>query len=433
MSQMSITDWVTIISSIVAILGVVVGLTTYLTRMSSSLAEQHLKQENQRLTEKVASQEVINKDLANKLATIQKTGSASFIQKSAIDAEVSIAKNLLSVAACSILVPYPLSNTPEFVFLSIDSEASERLRRTRIPLNKGIVGYVFKNGKPYSSADTQDDLKFFDKADSRSGFKTENILCLPITFDNQTIGVIQFLNKVGGSDFDKNDLDIAGRILSSITPKITEFCKEPDNFEILGLGSDTEAKDATVMVCDISNSSTLSSSLPLSVVEDIFNEYLEHLSEIGFKYGATIDKFMGDGFILHFNISRSIKNHRIIALQAANEMKKEFVSLRSSWVRYGFPASNIYNRITIESGPVHEIMLGHPQYRQLTLIGDCLIIASYLSSASPRNKDIIIVGENTYHEIKSHSQGLPIPRENLGKAISMINSAYEIQAITSSI
>lgn len=424
--MLSLVDWITIISGVVAIVGAVVGVTVYTTRLLLTMGEKSLREDKEQLEQKLAILELRYKESMSQIETIQKTGSASLVKKVQIDTEVTTAKNYLNVTACSVLVPYPLSGKKEFIFLSVDSEAADRLKKTRIPLDVGIAGYVYATGNPYTTVEAQKDVKFFNKADSRSGFKTENMLCLPLMHDNKPIGVIQFINKSGGGQFNEMDLTLAERIIQNLSPKVYDFCQDPDNFDILGLGSEKPEKDATIIVCDLSNSSALTSSLPMSIVEDLFNEYLEKIVEIGFKYGGTIDKFLGDGLIMHFNVSRPINNHAVTAVRAAIEMIQEFAALRDSWEKYGFPASKLFNRISIESGPIFEVMLGHPQYRHLTLIGECLIRASYLSTSADRDRDIIIIGPDAHKRLGNLFNTKSVPIEKLGKARALISIAYEI-------
>lgn len=423
---MNITEIITIVGTSFTIIATIVGATVYVTRVISTINEKKLQAENENLSQKLIQMEMNYKEISERMSTIQRRGSAALVQKMEIDAEVTLAKKTLRVAACSILVPYPFANDEEFVFLSIDSEAADKLKRTRIPIGKGVAGYVYNSGRPHISGDPQRDLKFFDKVDARSGFKTENILCLPLLTSHGTVGVMNFVNKIADDVFNDNDLELALRISQNITPKVAAFCVDHSNFDILDLSSSKEAKEATVIITDLSRSSLLTSSMSMPVVEDLFNEYFERIIEIGFKYGGVVDKYLGDGFIMHFNISRPIRDHRMAAVKSSLAMVQEFAKLRQSWTNYGFPASKVYHRIAVESGDVYEVFLGHPQYRQATLMGEALIAASNLLDAANRTKDLIIVGQDIHRNIGDNLVAREIPKEQLGKAEVLISSAYEL-------
>jgi len=72
-------------------------------------------------------------------------------------------------------------------------------REIRIPLNKGIAGWVAMNGKIVNINDTYEDDRFDSSIDRHLGYKTRNILCGPLkNLNGQLIGVIQVINKKGG-------------------------------------------------------------------------------------------------------------------------------------------------------------------------------------------------------------------------------------------
>ncbi|MBK5254523.1 MAG: GAF domain-containing protein [Vicinamibacteria bacterium] len=81
----------------------------------------------------------------------------------------------------------------------------------RIPAGAGIAGAVFRSGDPVHIGDAYQDPRFNPDVDRRTGFKTRNILCVPIKHKNddgvQTVGVAQVLNKRSG-DFAAEDLTL---------------------------------------------------------------------------------------------------------------------------------------------------------------------------------------------------------------------------------
>jgi len=76
----------------------------------------------------------------------------------------------------------------------------------RFPSNLGIAGSVFTRGESeIITADAYDNKRFNQEVDKRTGYRTRNILCVPIRNKNrEVIGVTQVLNKHAG-DFDAED------------------------------------------------------------------------------------------------------------------------------------------------------------------------------------------------------------------------------------
>ncbi|MGA7920829.1 MAG: GAF domain-containing SpoIIE family protein phosphatase [Candidatus Acidiferrales bacterium] len=69
----------------------------------------------------------------------------------------------------------------------------------RLPINRGIAGWVAENGETVNLPDAYADPRFEPEVDIRLGFRTKSLLCLPIlSKSGETIGVLQLLNKNTG-------------------------------------------------------------------------------------------------------------------------------------------------------------------------------------------------------------------------------------------
>jgi K+-sensing histidine kinase KdpD len=76
----------------------------------------------------------------------------------------------------------------------------------RLPIGKGLAGYVSETGETINIADTYADPRFNREIDKRTGYHTHNMLCMPMkNKDGKIIGVFQLLNKKQGS-FDSEDI-----------------------------------------------------------------------------------------------------------------------------------------------------------------------------------------------------------------------------------
>lgn len=69
----------------------------------------------------------------------------------------------------------------------------------RLPIGKGLSGYVAKTGEIINIPDAYSDSRFNPEVDRKSGYRTNNMLCMPMrNRDGKIIGVFQMLNKKGG-------------------------------------------------------------------------------------------------------------------------------------------------------------------------------------------------------------------------------------------
>ena len=70
----------------------------------------------------------------------------------------------------------------------------------RLPIGKGIAGFVAQTGETINIPDAYSDSRFNPDIDKRTGYRTRNMLCMPMrNKDGTTIGVFQLLNKKLGA------------------------------------------------------------------------------------------------------------------------------------------------------------------------------------------------------------------------------------------
>ncbi len=73
-------------------------------------------------------------------------------------------------------------------------------RELRIPVGRGVAGWVAKTDRFVHIPEAYGDERFDDSIDAETGFLTRNILCGPVKdFSGQTIGVIEVINKKTGA------------------------------------------------------------------------------------------------------------------------------------------------------------------------------------------------------------------------------------------
>ena len=77
----------------------------------------------------------------------------------------------------------------------------------RLPVGKGLSGFVAEKGETILIPDTYADPRFNPEIDKQSGYRTRNMLCMPMkNKDGKLIGVFQLLNKKEGA-FDAEDVN----------------------------------------------------------------------------------------------------------------------------------------------------------------------------------------------------------------------------------
>src|SRR6266850_4188637 len=106
-------------------------------------------------------------------------------------------------------------------FLALDT-----VKEIRVPVNeKSIAGFVAATGKIVNIANAYDraelmmispTLSFDSSWDKKTGFRTKQILGMPVLHEGRAIGVIQLLNKKKGARFTKEDETGVSRIAKTL-------------------------------------------------------------------------------------------------------------------------------------------------------------------------------------------------------------------------
>ena len=98
----------------------------------------------------------------------------------------------------------------------------------RLPLGTGIAGQVGLTGETINVPDAYADPRFDRNVDLRSGYRTLNMLVVPVWEDSSryVIGVLQVLNKRSGP-FERRDQMLLERIAERVGPVFSQASPEP--------------------------------------------------------------------------------------------------------------------------------------------------------------------------------------------------------------
>ena len=96
----------------------------------------------------------------------------------------------------------------ELVFKEVIGEKKNELKGTRMPIDKGVVGWTVKNKKPAIVTNPYKDKRFFQSIDKQTGLKTGTILSVPLLSKGKILGIIEAINKKGRKPFNSEDLKL---------------------------------------------------------------------------------------------------------------------------------------------------------------------------------------------------------------------------------
>lgn len=114
--------------------------------------------------------------------------------------------NMMNAEAASLMLV--VENGKELEFKITLGPKSEEVKPFRLPIGKGISGWVAQNSEAILIPDAYADKRFDSSFDKRSGFVTKSILCVPMIYKSKVIGVVTVLNRLDSKPFSENDKDI---------------------------------------------------------------------------------------------------------------------------------------------------------------------------------------------------------------------------------
>ncbi|MFC1745549.1 GAF domain-containing protein [Candidatus Riflebacteria bacterium] len=142
-----------------------------------------------------------------------------------------IMDNVTKVLVAERSTLYLLDAQEKMLFSSIAQGTDNLL--IKLPVGKGIAGYVGKKGEILNIPDAYKNSHFDSSYDKKSGFRTRSVLCAPIKNNkNKVIGVIQVLNKIHPGEFSEDDEDLI-KIFCEFTAKALSNARVHGEAEII--------------------------------------------------------------------------------------------------------------------------------------------------------------------------------------------------------
>lgn len=114
---------------------------------------------------------------------------------------VKSAMDLISAETGSLLLHDELGDLQFKVTIGKDLQ---KMNNRVLKPDEGIAGWVVKTGTAALIKDVSTDQRYNPAFDNEAGLKTRSVMCVPLIFSNETIGVIELRNKNQGA-FTKQD------------------------------------------------------------------------------------------------------------------------------------------------------------------------------------------------------------------------------------
>lgn len=269
-------------------------------------------------------------------------------------------------------------------------------------------------------------------------------LIVPLLHNNTIIGTIILGRKIDDSIYSSKAIDglrmlgniVSMAIINSRSARELEKRHQLDRFlppQIIErvLSGEDEAinlrkrTSLTVFFSDLKDFTGMSDRMDPENLAQILNEYLSEMSEIAFRFGGTLDKFIGDAVMVFFGapVGIEVAEQARQCVRMACEMQRHLESLNKKWLDRGFLYRELSCRIGIHTGDAIVGSFGSQFRVDYTAIGSSVNLASRLEGACRPGK--ILVSRLTRNLLGEEFNIMPIGWVTL-KGFSNPVEAFEI-------
>jgi adenylate cyclase len=313
-----------------------------------------------------------------------------------------------------------------------------------ITVSRTLVDYVFKNRVALVTADAVTDGRFAARQSIMIN-AIRSAMVAPVWNKDQVMGVIHVDTSHGPGAFDKKQLDLLcamanyaavaierarlhqralaeqatrERFRRFLSPQVAQRLLSMDP----GLGANPlapEMRDVSILFCDLVGFTSMAEGMGPQELAAFINSYFEAMTDEIFRFDGTLDKYIGDALMAVFGAPLSMPDHAQRAVGAALAMRDRLERFNA---QSGRPP--LRSRVGINSGRVMAGEMGGPAKREYTVLGDTVNVAARLES-SVAKPGMVVVGSNTYEQIKDHFVCTPLGSRAL-KGRTREEEAYEV-------
>ncbi len=161
----------------------------------------------------------------------------------------------------------------------------------------------------------------------------------------------------------------------------------------------TERKKLTVFFSDIKDFTSTTENMQPEDLTSLLNHYLTEMSDIALRYGATIDKYIGDAMLMFFGDpeTKGVKEDAQLCVRMAIEMQERMQELQEDWRNQGYERP-FQMRIGINTGYCNVGNFGSDARMDYTIIGGEVNLAARLEGITEPGG--LTLSQETYSIVK---------------------------------
>ena len=256
-------------------------------------------------------------------------------------------------------------------------------------------------------------------SDSARLLRVHTALCVPVVSGDKTIALIYiYKTRSDTRHFNKRDMQLAVAVghLAALTIErvsLMERVREENrvrqllqrfvapveaefllrNYLTTGSLPELTEQRCTILFTDIAGSIRMAEKLGSKKFGTLLESYYQDVTDIIFQYGGLLDKYLGDGVMAIFGMTKARNEPEVQAVSAGLEIAKLLEA------RYRTGDKHIDVGIGINTGDVVAGYVSTKERVELTVLGDTVNVASGLQALARPNR--VLIGPGTYAEVKS--------------------------------
>ena len=125
-----------------------------------------------------------------------------------LESIVQAAANIFGASAASIALVDESQSA--LIFEVSTGPVDQDVLGRKVPLGKGLAGYVASTGQPLAISDVHQDPRFNQEFAESTGYVPSSILAAPLIRNDRVIGVMEVLDKIDSPSFDLQEMELLG-------------------------------------------------------------------------------------------------------------------------------------------------------------------------------------------------------------------------------
>ncbi len=213
---------------------------------------------------------------------------------------------------------------------------------------------------------------------------------------------------------------LSNKLSKYLSPQIYEsiFSGEKD----VKLGS--SRKKLTIFFSDIVNFTGTTDQMESEDLTALLNQYLREMTDIALRYGATVDKYIGDAIMIFFGDphSRGVEEDALLCVEMSLAMQRRVRELHREWRAAGYTKPFVI-RVGIHTGYCTVGNFGTESRMDYTIVGSAVNLASRIENMA--EPGTVYISEDTYLLVREKFASLPVGKVT-PKGISQPVQLYKV-------